>query len=146
MNIQDGTCQWAVKDIKQDGKDIKLLNAEFQENKEGTENNTANLEALEAAIKKCVPITIDNSTLTPLMSSATGSGNITLLHPYTNYDALLIYHATDDQTYVYPQIISVSVFKHAIQFCKNNNKDRLNLSNTAGGGILGNKSQNIYDY
>lgn len=88
--------------------------------------NTASLEteskkwkdAYNNLRKRSIPAQFDDAELTELMLGSVGSGNITLLQPYTNFDGLLIYYTGDSGNYVGSDYISVTEFNRRVELAK----------------------------
>ena len=71
VTVTDGSVTWKVVDQKQVGKDVSRVGS---------------------AVKACVPISLDDSTLTPLLDDpVTSTGDVALNEDYANFDALLVY-------------------------------------------------------
>lgn len=85
----------------------------------------ANTAALEAEAKKwkaayntlkkrSTPAVFDDAELTLLMNTPMGSGNITLLHPYTDFDGLLFEYTNDSSDAFTRQYISTTEIQYRV--------------------------------
>lgn len=89
------------------------------------DSNFVNTEALEEEAKKwktaynnlrkqSTPAVFDDAELTLLMNTPMGAGNITLLHPYTDFDGLLVEYTNDDTDAFQRQYISSEEIQYRI--------------------------------
>lgn len=91
--------------------------------------NFANAASLEAEAKKwkdaynnlrkrSTPAQFDDAELTELMLGAVGSGNITLLQPYTDFDGLLIDYTGDNGNFLSSAYISTAELNRRVTVAK----------------------------
>lgn len=89
------------------------------------DSNFVNTEALEAEAKKwkdaynnlrkqSTPAVFDDAELTLLMNTPIGEGKITLLHPYTDFDGLLVEYTNDATDAFQRQYISSEELQYRI--------------------------------
>ena len=71
-------------------------------------------DAYNALRKRSVPAAFDDAELTFLMNTPTGRGNITLLHPYTDFDGLLVEYTSDDDDVFDRHYISTKEIQYRI--------------------------------
>lgn len=64
--------------------------------------------------KRSTPAVFDDAELTLLMNTPIGRGDITLLHPYTDFDGLLIEYTNDDSDDLARQYISSTEIQYRI--------------------------------
>ena len=64
--------------------------------------------------KQSTPAVFDDAELTLLMNTPMASGNITLLHPYTDFDGLLVEYTNDDTDAFQRQYISSEEIQYRI--------------------------------